>query len=254
LGGLAYWQGDYATATSRYREALAIFRDLGDRIAVGETLFALSTSATWSGDSAMGEDLAGEALTIFEDADAREQVGMVRMAQGFARWMQNDLRAARPLWEASIEIAREVGDRVEAAHKTLALAAITFAEGHADAAIEQAVDAMEELFRKHNVALTVMAIDFVAAMTVNEQPRLAARLSGAATQLRGTMGGGMRPEACGLPSVSEVATQSIGAKDFRLEFDQGRKLDLFKAIELVRTLSPSRPTHAEPNQSHRDHS
>lgn len=236
LGGLAYWQADYAMAESRYREALEIFRNLGDKLAVGETLFALSTCATWSGHSALGEELAGEALAIFEEIGAHEQVGMVRMAQGFARWMQHDLRAARQLWQTSITIAREMGDGVEAAHKTLGLAAMTYAEGRPEAAIQQAIDAMEELFARHNVALTVMAIDFIAAMVVAEQPRIAARLSGAATQLRGSMGGGMRPEACGLPHVPQVATECIGSQDFRQEFDLGRKLDLFKAIEVVRTL------------------
>jgi predicted ATPase len=242
LAGLAYWQADYATASKYYREALVIFREIGDRLAVGETLFALSTTATWSGDSVTGEALAEEALALFEEVGAREHVGMVRMAQGFALWMRHDLAGARPLWEASIDIAREVGDHVEAAHKTLALASITFAEGRVHDAIRLAVEAMDELFERHNVALTIMAIDFIASMLVLEDPSVAARLSGAATQLRGTMGGGMRPEACGLPNVSAIATDRLGAVTYRREFGEGKKLDLHRAIELARLPS----THEAP--------
>src|SRR5256885_4219 len=237
LAGLAYWQADYTVAATRYREALEIFRELGDRVAVGETLFALSTTATWSGNSKNGEALAQEALAIFSEVGARENVGMVRMAQGFARWMQHDLAGARPLWEESIEIAREVGDHVESAHKMLAMASITFAEGRVHDAIHEALDAMEELFRHHNVALTTMAIDFIASMLVSEEPSLAARLSGAATQLRGTMGGGMHPEACGLPTVASIAAERLGSHGYRQAFEEGRRLDLHRAIDLARGLS-----------------
>lgn len=254
LGGIAYWQADYETASNRYREALAIFRDLGDRLGVGEMLFALSTCATWSGESARGETLAREALDVFEELGAREQIGMVRMAQGFARWMQRDITGARTLWQSSIEIAREVGDHVEAAHKTLALAAMTYAEGDVTAAIRQGIGAMEELLERHNVALTVMAIDFLAAMIVTERADAAARLSGAATQLRRTMGGGMRPEASGLPNVAEVAASRLGAEGFRREFDQGRKLDLFSAIDVARQLSTlSGNTHATASHGDSQH-
>ena len=67
---------------------------------------------------------------------------MVRMAQGFARWMQGDLAGARPLWETSVEIAREAGDGLEAAHKALALASITFQEGRTDEALRSSIASM----------------------------------------------------------------------------------------------------------------
>jgi hypothetical protein len=142
--------------------------------------------------------------------------------------------SARALWEESIEIAREIGDHVEAAHKTLALASITYAEGRASDALCQAIDAMEELFRHHNVALTIMAIDFIASMIVPEQTPLAVRLAGAATHLRGNMGGGMHPEACGLPNVTKIATERLGLRQCRELLEEGKRLDLHRAIELAR--------------------
>src|SRR5690606_17270264 len=119
--------------------------------------------------------------------------GMATMAVGFARWMDGDLAAARPLWETSIAIAREVGDDIEAAHKELALASITFQEGRVDQAIADSLAAMNELHAHDNVALTVMAIDWIAALTARRAPDTAVRLAGAATALRAGMGGGMRP-------------------------------------------------------------
>jgi non-specific serine/threonine protein kinase len=234
LAGLAYWQGDYPSAISRYREALDLYRDLGDRLNVGSTIFGISTSTIWSGDSATGERLANEALEIFDDLGAREQIGMVRMAQGFARWMQGDLAGARPLWETSVQIAREVGDGVEAAHKALALASITFQQGRPDEALRDSIAAMNELLERRNVALTVMAIDWIAAMIVERAPELGAQLAGAAAQLRGPLGGGMKPEACGLPIVRAVASERLTTDQFTRAYNAGRRLSLPHAVELAR--------------------
>ena len=234
LAGLAYWQADYPSAIARYREALELYRDLGDRLNVGMTLFALSTSSTWSGDTLAGERLAAEALDIFEEIGAREQIGMVRMAQGFARWMQGDLIGARPLWEMSIAIAREVGDHVEAAHKSLALASITFLQGDVDEALQSSITAMNELIDRHNVALTVMAIDWIGAMIVTRSPEVGAQLAGAAAQLRGPLGGGMKPEANGLPDARAVGRQKLGEEAFRRAYNAGRRLPLAQAVALAR--------------------
>ena len=234
LAALAYWQGDYPTAIARYRDALDLYQNLGDRLDVASALFGLSTSTTWSGDSATGERLANEALAIFEDLGAREQIGMVRMAQGFARWMQGDLAGARPLWETSVEIAREAGDGLEAAHKALALASITFQEGRTDEALRSSIASMNELLDRRNVALTVMAIDWIAAMIVERTPELAGRLAGAAAQLRSPLGGGMRPEACGLPNVREVASHRLTNDGFTRAYNAGRRLSLAHAVDIAR--------------------
>ena len=133
---LAYWQGDYPTAIARYRDALDLATKTSAIAWTSPARFSGSArNTTWSGDSATGERLANEALAIFEDLGAREQIGMVRMAQGFARWMQGDLAGARPLWETSVEIAREARRRARRRRtRPLALASITFQEGRTDEA------------------------------------------------------------------------------------------------------------------------
>lgn len=60
------------------------------------------------------------------------------------------MAGARPLWEMSIAIAREVGDHVEAAHKSLALASITFL---GEAAFRRAYNAGRRLPLSQAVAL-----------------------------------------------------------------------------------------------------
>ena len=236
LGGLAYWQGQYPEALAHYRVAHDLFARLGDAFGVADTLFDMSTASSWGGDAEAGARLAEQALARFETLGAREQVGMVRMAQGFARWMQGDLAGARPLWEASIAIAREVGDNMEAAHKRLALASITFLEGRHGQAIAEALDAMEELQQHGNVSLTVMALDWIAALGAEREPDRCVRLAGAAAQLRRTLGGGMRPEACGLVPARDVAARALDSATLERAWREGGRMRLPEAVAYARTL------------------
>jgi predicted ATPase len=240
LAGLAYWQGRYDEALAQYRAAHEIYIRLGDAFGVADTLFDMSTAASWGGDATLGARLAEEALVRFEALGAREQVGMVLMAQGFARWMQGDLAGARPLWERSIAIAREVGDHVEAAHKRLALASITFQEGHRARAIAEALEAMDELEDHGNVPLTVMALDWIAALGAEGEPERCARLAGAASELRRTLGGGMRPEACGLTSGRDVASRLLDTATFERAWREGTRMRLSDAVRYARQLRETR--------------
>jgi tetratricopeptide (TPR) repeat protein len=234
LAGLDYWQARYASALEHYRAALAIYEQIGDAFGVADTLFAMSTASSWGGNTVEGARLAEDSLVRFEALGAREQIGMVRMAQGFARWMQGDLAGARPLWESSIAIAREVGDHAEAAHKGLALASITFQQGHPTQALDEAFDAMEELWEHGNVSLTVMALDWIAALAAQRAPEHCARLAAAAAALRRTLGGGMRPEACGLTNAREVVARLLDAGVIEHAWREGTRMPLHEAVQYAR--------------------
>ena len=236
LAGLDYWQARYAATLEHYRDALAIYERIGDAFGIADTLFAMSTASSWGGDTREGARLAEEALARFEALGARERIGMVRMAQGFARWMQGDLAGARPLWESSIAIARETGDHVEAAHKRLALASITFQEGHREQAMHDAFDAMEELLEHGNVSLTVMALDWIAALGAEREPEACVRLAGAAEELRKTLGGGMRPEACRLAGVRDVASRQLDESTVERAWREGARMPLDEAVQYARTM------------------
>ena len=250
LAGLAYWQADYKAALASYGEALDIYRDLGDELMEAEALFSMSTTLTWSGDAEAGGRLADQALDIFRALDARENVGMVRMAQGFARWMQDDLEGARPLWEESLAIAREVGNTVEVATKTLALASISFQQGREVEAIRESLMALEELVELKNVSLIVMALDWVAALAAARDPEPSVQLAGAADDLRRRLGGGMRPESSGLDGARTTASRQLSPEVVDHAWAAGRDMGLPGAIELARKLASSASLNRKEHLTH----
>ena len=76
----------------------------------------------------------------------------------------------------------------------------------------------------------VMALDWVAVFTAAEEPEQAVRLAGAADALRGTLGGGMRPEGVGLQSVRDLAAESLEPDRLEDVWDEGRQLTLEEAV------------------------
>jgi len=233
MAGLAYWQADYNTAMRCYREALTVYREMGDRLMQAEALYSMSTTLTWSGDVDAGGQLADEALAIFNQLGARAKVGEALMAQGFARWMKNDLVGARPLWEASLKIARETGDHVEAATKLLALASIKYQQGEDQRAASDALTALKELVALKHVTYTIMAMDFLAALSAKRKPSESVRLAGAAARLRAQLGGGMRPEASGLESARAIASRVLDASVVQELWAEGEVLKFEEAVALA---------------------
>jgi hypothetical protein len=209
-----------------------------------EALYSMSTTLTWSGDADAGGRLADEALAIFNQLGARAKVGEAMMAQGFARWMKNDLAGARPLWEASLKIARETGDHVEAATKLLALASIRYQQGEEQRAVTDALTALRELIDLKHVTYTIMAMDFLAALSAKQKPRESVRLAGAAARLRTQLGGGMRPEASGLESARVIARRKLDASTIEDLWAEGEALNFEEAVKFAVTMGGVAPAEA----------
>ena len=161
---------------------------------------------------------------------------MVLMAKGFACLMKGDLSRGRPYWVESLEIANEVGDFSEAAMKRLAIASIDYRQNQHGPALADALSALQDLDRLRNVSFSIMALDFIAAMSAEERPAEALRLSGAAGALRRRLGGGMTPEASGLESARTVASRTLPAERLDQYYSEGETMRLAEAVTYAERL------------------
>ena len=210
----------------------------------------MSTTATWQGDADLGERLADEALALFHELGAREQIGMVLMAKGFACLVKGDLSRGRPYWVESLEIANEVGDFSEAAMKRLAIASIDYRQNQRRPALVDALSALQDLDRLRNVSFSIMALDFIAAMSAEERPAEALRLSGAAGALRRRLGGGMTPEASGLESARTLAARTLPAERLDQYYSEGETMKLAEAVTYAKRLVSGSDAISHISQSH----
>jgi tetratricopeptide (TPR) repeat protein len=132
---VAWAQGDYAHATQRYEEALAIGRKMEGRFTVAAALFGLGRVARSRGDQASASSLYKEALTIWRGTSHRwgiafslEALAALAVAQGHMRRAAKLFGAAETLHNLIRFLVAPV-ERDERAHN---LASVRAALGEAD--------------------------------------------------------------------------------------------------------------------------
>ena len=236
LAGLAYWQADHDVAWDGYREALGLYQAIGDRFNEADTLSSMSMTAIWNGDPDVGERLAKEARSLFEDLGAKEEIGRIQMAQAFALTQKRELAAARPLWEASLALSRELGYQSLAITQLIGLAACEFHEGNQREALQVALEALEEAADAQNVQLAVWMLDFFAAFAASTAPEAAVRLSGAVNSLRRVLGGGKRLEPLGIEDGRSVAAGALDTETLERCLAEGRAMTLDQAVDYAKEL------------------
>jgi predicted ATPase/class 3 adenylate cyclase len=109
-GAMAYCQGDCGAVRSYCEEALAIFREIGDRSGIGWSLNYLRWTATFQGDDETARTLAEESLAAFREAGDQPGItwGLCSLAWGGLA-VGGDRETARALAEESLRISRAIG-------------------------------------------------------------------------------------------------------------------------------------------------
>jgi tetratricopeptide (TPR) repeat protein len=143
--------GEYAKAARLAREALSIYKEIGDRAGVVDALNSIGWSYSYTGAPA-------EALPYFERArDVLEQLGDV---VGRAAMIQNIggvyLNLERPnqaleSYHEALELYRSAGDTAAAGHLLAAIGDIQYSEGK-PAAVESYEQAVEALLAAGDLA------------------------------------------------------------------------------------------------------
>jgi non-specific serine/threonine protein kinase len=104
-------QGDFAAARALFEESLAISRELGNRIGIGDSLNNLGMVAHDQGDYPTARMLFEEDLAIGRELRDRSEIARSLNNLGNLANSQGDYPTARMLFEEDLEIGREQGNR-----------------------------------------------------------------------------------------------------------------------------------------------
>ena len=110
-GGLAYYQGDYASARAAFRENLSLRRSLGDQVGLANCLQNLALLDTDQSDHAAARPLYAEAVAIYRALGNRGGEGICLNNMAIIDLDEGNYAAALPLLEASLVLLEEVGNR-----------------------------------------------------------------------------------------------------------------------------------------------
>ena len=236
LGNLAQLRGDLPSARTRYEEALSIGRELRDRRGMSIAISNLGTLAVSQGDYPRARELFGESLSM-----AREEGNQLLVAQllgnlGQTALYGDDLPTALMQLEESLMIWRDLEHRAGMASALDGLGCVKFAQGDFSTAgalhqegllIQRALGNLAGIERSLNGLAQVVG-------ALGDALR-AARIGGAAEQLREKVGIAQLPGRRRLYDQSIAAARAAAADDtaFDHAWQEGRALTLDQAMDLA---------------------
>jgi len=204
FGGVAYWQADHPTADRWYREALRIWREIGDKREIANALYndAYADILPLMGLSgqALTEMQRGpkydeglrkleEALALYREVGDKAGEGNILWALGSYNYFTAAAAPAEHWYREALELHRETGQRTMEAWSLHMLALVQVGHGEF---VESAVHAREglKIFQDAgDVGGITLVLDDLASIAVGagDFPR-AGRLYGAARNLQAKSG------------------------------------------------------------------
>jgi predicted ATPase/class 3 adenylate cyclase len=195
LGGIAYWQGDYPAAESAYREAVDIYRAVGDDTQIAEATLNLSYMPALRGDIPGSRRLYEEVVDQFERLGDVEKVTFVKAMLGYALMMEGDLARARPLLEESMLVADGSGDAFATAGAHHTMGQLERLSGNLDEAAAHYRESLRRFRGAGDHASMLEPLEALASVASGRgNHERAVRLTAASDTAREALGGGPPPE------------------------------------------------------------
>lgn len=177
-------QGDYSSGRSFFDESLAIWRTVGDKKGIAESLHRLGLVATHLGELSTAHSLYEESLVARQELGDKGDIALTLHNLGMVAFLRGDL-AARSLFEQALAVWHEVGDKQ---HIAMALTGLGYIAASQDdlkkarSLYEESLAIRQELRDKWGIAYSLEGFATLAAL--QGLANRAARLLGAVEALR----------------------------------------------------------------------
>jgi tetratricopeptide (TPR) repeat protein len=136
LGNAYFFLGEVRRAIGVYEQALAIFREIGDRRGEGGDLASLGNGYSVLGEVRRAIGVYEQALAIFREIGDRRGEGTALTGLGSAHSALGEVRRAIGVYEQALAIDREIGDRRGEGADVASLGSAYYALGEVRRAIE----------------------------------------------------------------------------------------------------------------------
>ncbi|MCB0215338.1 MAG: tetratricopeptide repeat protein [Caldilineae bacterium] len=237
LGRVAHDRGDYARATELYEDSLEVFQALGDEVDIAYIYNKLGNVARHLGDLDRAEQLLEESYRRSRELGERRGMAYALGGLGNVDRVRGQRARAQERFETSLRLAREIGDKrgIADALRNLGWLAAD-AEDTAQAFIlhSEALERYAEMGDKLGIAEGLAG---VAGAIAERMPARAARLLGAATGLRETIGAPLPPgQQDRLAEELERLRALLGAREAGEAAREGRRMTVAEAMAQAREL------------------
>ncbi|MFL5732413.1 MAG: tetratricopeptide repeat protein [Chloroflexia bacterium] len=162
---LAWTQGDYEASTASQREALAIYRQLGDEPGVAQALNNLGNVALDLGNFTEAQPLYEESLQIYRELNDKRGIAMALSNLGLVAYALREYDLASSLHAESLALRRDLGNKGGIANSLNNLGAVAYDLGNyaeAQPLYEESLQIYRELDSKRGIAVVLNNLGNVA--------------------------------------------------------------------------------------------
>ena len=182
LGSVALRQGDLASARRCFEESLELAKSMHDEASIRAALANLGRVAAWEGDYVYARKVFSESL-IWHEKLGRKNVIPELLSLGFITTEMGDLDKAHLLFNRSLDLSREIGEKRSIASSLSALAYLAMQQRDfslARSLSEESLSISRQLGDKVSVAdcLWVSALWPVGRRTTQRHGRCCTRVCG----------------------------------------------------------------------------
>ncbi len=248
-GAMCFDQADHNKGKRYNREALALFRELGDDIGTAWALAFLGVQALASpAECKEGISLLEESVALFRKLDYKPGITQALIGLGEVARLDGDrVRAARACEECRA-IAREEGDRMSEAKALGDLSYVAQQQGEYARAADLVTEALT-LFRELG-ARRYICQDFArlaGPVAAQGYPQAATRLLGASEVLLETMGIGLQPgDRYDIERYVAAVRGQLDEATFEAAWAEGRAMSFEQAVSYALECGQLAPTAPPP--------
>ena len=233
-GGLAYWDSDFAVTRTHYEAAVAIYRELGDKLQLERALYDLAFVPMLEGDWDTHRRLLNETLEMAREIGDDEGILNATDALGYELVRDGRPKEAIPFIEEAIALAKQMGNAFHLIEATSSLGVAYQQLGDFDQAVRHLRDAIRMHRDAGNLPMTTYMLFFFSALEVDRgRHARAMRLFGAAETFRERFRTIAPQEAMLTGDPVGLARAVIGDVAVEEALAEGRAMEPDKAIAYV---------------------
>jgi predicted ATPase/DNA-binding CsgD family transcriptional regulator len=234
-GWLSMLQIEPEAARPWLARAIAAARASGQVAQLSESLSVASTAEHMAGDAAAARRFLAEAERHAANVDSYyATIGLIQ-AQAIQAFFGDDLVAAQAAASAGARLSRDAGDLYYLQTMLMYLGQVAMMAGNVAASQPRFIEALR-IARQIDDRITQYVLLSLLSWhaTTSGQPRLAARLLGAADALGSGAGAGLAgPAMPHLARAKEAAVDALGTSRYEAEYAAGRRMDREAALRLA---------------------
>jgi len=234
-GFLAVLKADATAASPAIERAVATARELGQPQLLSQSLSMASIAANLANDRESALGLLDEAVLVTSPLDDFPARISVLQAQALNGFFGGDIEAVKAAASEGVRLSRAAGDLYSLEMMLLNRGGVALFVGDLEHAKADYLDALKIAQRIDDRVAQYALLDSLGCVAAGaRQPRLAARLLGAAETVRTQAGARLLPILAPFIAQAEASgIAAIGASKFAADTNTGKQLSRDEAIRLA---------------------